>query len=58
MYIYAIRCSLESAPAMQADVANEFIKSKCHSTFIIVIDDVTYTHGQPDNWIKVTIDGS
>ena len=45
MYIHAIMCSVESAPAMQADVANEFIKSNCHSAFIIVIDDVTYTLG-------------
>ena len=57
MYIHAIRSSVDSATAIQADVANEFIKSKCHSAFITVIDNVTYTLAPPGNWLKVALEG-
>ena len=58
MYIHVIRVLLvDAAPAMQFHVANEFIKSKCHSAFIIVIGGVTYIPALPCNWIKVALDG-
>ena len=57
-YIHAIRGSVDSAPAIQARVANEFIKSKYHSAFIIVIDDVTYTPVRRGVRCKVAIGGS